>query len=321
MKRFLPGWLITVVLVLLALGMGLLLPEFVNTPRPAPPQQQVQEVAQAATATQTIPPRTPLATLTSRATLKPPPTLEPPTPTPFPTDEPTATLTPTFVLDVTVEGLVGLPSPTVPSADTCEKNADWQLEYEIRVDDTLSSIADAFGISTTALADGNCLENPDLIRAGQRLLVPGDVLPSEDICGEYQLFTPIQEAWLKPMPSTVTLNWRGPETYRSLVRMYPPDFDFSNPKRENWVERTIDLKTDVTFEACVFDQGGRWQWEVVPLNIDFVQVCPTSPRWAFHVEDVDERGNVCPSAQPDTGGVIPGGNSSTAPGFDNMPGN
>lgn len=45
--------------------------------------------------------------------------------------------------------------------------------YTVRGGDTLSRIAARFGVSTSALAAANGLSNPNLIRAGQELKVPG----------------------------------------------------------------------------------------------------------------------------------------------------
>ena len=45
--------------------------------------------------------------------------------------------------------------------------------YTVRPGDTLSAIAARLGVSTTSLASANGLANPNLIRAGQQLKVPG----------------------------------------------------------------------------------------------------------------------------------------------------
>ena len=45
--------------------------------------------------------------------------------------------------------------------------------YSVATGDTLSGIAERHGISVTALADANGLDNPNLIRIGQVLEIPG----------------------------------------------------------------------------------------------------------------------------------------------------
>ncbi len=47
--------------------------------------------------------------------------------------------------------------------------------YEVRPGDTLSQIARRFGVSVSRLVSLNALTDPDAIRAGQKLIVPGEV--------------------------------------------------------------------------------------------------------------------------------------------------
>src|SRR5690349_4524860 len=77
-----------------------------------------------ATATETIPPSTPLPTLTPSRTLLPPPTFEPPTLTPFPSNTPVPTLTATFDVGFSIEGLNGLETPTPTGTPGCEPRKD-----------------------------------------------------------------------------------------------------------------------------------------------------------------------------------------------------
>jgi LysM repeat protein len=76
-------------------------------------------------------------------------------------------------------------APTdVPEANTNEPTAipctipnNWQEGYEVQRGDTLTSIAQSLGMTVTELATGNCLANPNALRAGQMLFVP----PNTDI--------------------------------------------------------------------------------------------------------------------------------------------
>ncbi len=61
--------------------------------------------------------------------------------------------------------------PAVPSAKS------GGTIYEVREGDTLSGIAKRFRVSLQALIDANGLERPDLLRTGQRLLIPSGAAP------------------------------------------------------------------------------------------------------------------------------------------------
>ncbi len=87
------------------------------------------------------------------------PTLPPATTTPRPTDPP-ATATPTK------RGTPG-----------CNGDADW-VEYAVRTGDTLNKIAQRAGISTTELAQSNCITNPDTVYVGQVIYLPKPILPT-----------------------------------------------------------------------------------------------------------------------------------------------
>jgi LysM repeat protein len=72
-------------------------------------------------------------------------------------------------------------SITVPATRTptqCNPSSEWTQRYTVQRGDNLSTIARRFGLTTRELQDGNCIANPDLIRAGQVLAVPDELLTS-----------------------------------------------------------------------------------------------------------------------------------------------
>lgn len=290
MLKRLPGWFWTIVLSLFALGIGLLAPTWLfNVADDTTPEPE-QVIAQVSTATETLLPVTPLSTPTPRS-LRPPPTFEPPTATTLPTDEPTATATQAIVVNVTVEGIRGLPSPTVPADESCEVRSDWTLDYEVQLNETLTMIADRFGTNIYALADGNCLENANVIVAGQRLKVPGDSIPVQAavVCDEFVMLQPINDAWDIPSTGTLTFNWRGPRAPRNLLRIYAPDYDFDEePDSDEWFDYTFDLRQNHTVDLIELEAGGTWFWQVIPLDSNFVQICPGSPIWQFNKNPLNE---------------------------------
>ena len=58
------------------------------------------------------------------------------------------------------------PVPTAAAASAEE------TVYEVAVGDSLSGIADKFGITVAAIVEANKLENPDFVFTGQRLVIP-----------------------------------------------------------------------------------------------------------------------------------------------------
>ncbi|MHB1133008.1 MAG: LysM peptidoglycan-binding domain-containing M23 family metallopeptidase [Chloroflexota bacterium] len=50
--------------------------------------------------------------------------------------------------------------------------------YTVVIGDTLSSIAEQFGLTSTAIAEANELDNPNSLRAGQKIAIPGRAEPA-----------------------------------------------------------------------------------------------------------------------------------------------
>ena len=105
---------------------------------------------------------TPLPTQVPTAAPGAPTAVPSPTETPLSaTAEPTVALSPT---PIRVEPTATPPPPAVTGG----------CYYVVCRGDTLFSIARRFGTTTGAIAQANGLSNPRYIRAGQRLLIPGD---------------------------------------------------------------------------------------------------------------------------------------------------
>lgn len=65
--------------------------------------------------------------------------------------------------------------PSFVSNAQCAVHADWTNTYTVQRGDTLYRIALRYKLTSTQLAQGNCLSNVNLIYAGQVLRVPGNV--------------------------------------------------------------------------------------------------------------------------------------------------
>ncbi len=290
-------WATTILLVLLGMLLG---GAFARPVDPGPWRMADQDQADEATAspadieknededetddtapTETIPPNTPLATLTPSQTLKPPPTFEPPTMTLAPSSTPTNTATPTVDTGISVQGLRGLETATPSSTPGCTPRADWTLTYTVQPFDALEKIANKYGITVQALAEGNCITDVDTIRIDQVLHVPGEAHPVEpDIeCVPWELMTPIDNMITVPENGQLTFNWIGPRAPLNLIRIYRPD--------DEVVEELVELRQHA--EIQVGDRlpdGGWYTWQVFPLYRDFTQInCLESPIWTFRKDE------------------------------------
>ena len=120
---------------------------------------------------------TPALPITPSAVLTAPPTPSlTQTSTPIPTREPT--LTPTPALPITPSAvLTAPPTPTgeptlTPTAAAEPSGNSAAEEYVVQAGDTLRTIAEQFGTTIDSLVEANEIDNADLIRTGQVLLIP-----------------------------------------------------------------------------------------------------------------------------------------------------
>jgi LysM repeat protein len=239
------------------------------------PATNTKRVAVAQVATSTLPPTTPLVTLTPSRTLKPPPTLEPPTNTlpPSPTVAPTAS--PTLDLSVNIPGLRGAESPT-PTIEGCEPRKDWKLEYEIQRGDALATIAQKYGTYVSDLVKGNCLSDPNVIRIGQKIKVPGKAHPTVPavVCEPFEALTPFDGTMNVDGNAPVVFNWHGPRSPRTLLRITRPDGSV--------FESVVELRQNESVDSYKnLWAAGTYKWQLFPLDNNFVQVCPESKFFVF----------------------------------------
>ena len=195
-------------LALIALAFSLLA---CNLQATTPPSQRQSLQNVTPTASETIPPFTPLPSLTPSRTLKPPPTFEPPTRTPIPSATPSITPTSLINVDISIPGLHGAETPTPSTTPGCKKRDDWKLRYTVQPNDALAKIADRFKTNVAALVDANCLTDANLIRVGQELRVPGEFLPVQPAveCVPFELLTPMNGTMAVEGDGELTFNWRG----------------------------------------------------------------------------------------------------------------
>lgn len=135
-------------------------------------------------------------------------------PTPVPTAQPQPSLTarPTLTPRPTATLLpTSTPLPTLTPTPVCYPQTNWP-QYIVVSGDTLGRIADrlrSVGVNTSAalLAQANCLDNPNTIRVGQVLYVPGNVPPPTPIVTPTFTFTPDNSRPVFRRALTVERHW------------------------------------------------------------------------------------------------------------------
>jgi len=164
--------------------------------------------------------------------------------------------------------------------DACEPREDWRLTYTVREGDALASIAQSYGAYANDLARGNCLSDPNMIRVGQTLRVPGEAHPvtPEWRCVPWEGLTPIDHAFDIAEDGQLTFNWRGSAGKRNLIRVFNADGSLF------W-ERTVDLRQNEAINLAIEGfEPGNYSWQVYPLDLNFKQIpCAESPVWHFNV--------------------------------------
>ncbi len=230
----------------------------------------------ATTATETIPPYTPLATLTPSQTLRPPPTFEAATATVPASLTPTVTLTATIDLSISIPGLRGAESPTPSSTAGCVLRKDWKLRYTVQREDALARIAQKYNTSVQELAAANCLTDVNVITIGQELRVPGSQQPYEPAipCVPWELLTPMDGTLNVLGTGNLTFDWHGPRAPRNLIRVIRPGGAL--------YEKVIELRQNETIDLKDLPEEGTFTWYVYPLDQNFVQIpCKEGGPWTF----------------------------------------
>jgi len=240
-------------------------------------QPKIMPLLQGATATasETIPPSSPLPSLTPSHTLLPPPTFEPATLTPLPSYTPAPIATATLEALIDIPGLNGLESPTPSGTPGCVVRKDWKLTYTVQPNDAIARIAQTYGTYATTLAQGNCLADANVITVGQVLHVPGTVQPAAQTYDcTWTLLTPMDGTLAIPGDGSIAFVWRGPRAPRNLIRIIKPD--------GSKYEDVIELRQNETIDLSNIPAAGTYTWYVYPLDQNFQQIsCHEGGPWTF----------------------------------------
>jgi|GEM_PF-882418 len=161
--------------------------------------------------------------------------------------------------------------------------------YTIASGDTLSAISKRYGITLRELIEANNIEDPNLIRAGQKLIIPGVMKPSEPPKApepEPELFfepespvqpeptfmaepEPVKQPETKPSPRIDTGMDFLPIGPPAAVRaMYVSYFAVGHAESR---QRIFELLDTTEFNAVVIDSKGDHGWISYPTQIPLAQ--------------------------------------------------
>jgi LysM repeat protein len=122
-----------------------------------------------------------------------------------------------------IPGKAAAPAPADPAAAPAAPAAPAgePVYYTVAPGDTLNRISLRFGVSWQALMQANGITNPNLIRAGQRLLIPGKTHPAAPAPAENQAQAVAVFPGAAGAPLTTSLKTVGPAQLAVAGR--PPD--------------------------------------------------------------------------------------------------
>ena len=103
-----------------------------------------------------------------------------------------------------------MPSETPSVAPTVRPTAGGT--YVVQPDDTLSTIADLFGVSYLLIAEANQIPPPYTIHVGDELFIP---VP-ESACGDYQMYTVKPGDYLLLIANQYGVDWTDLADFNNL---------------------------------------------------------------------------------------------------------
>ncbi len=125
------------------------------------------------------------------------------------------------------------PSSTPPTAAPSSSPALKEIIHVVQAGETLITIGENYGVSTSAILSANDIQDPDLIRVGDRLIIPVGVTPTPapnasapTALPNYEpvtLLQPLDSGYIIGNDKAVLLHWlsagilRSEETYRINV--------------------------------------------------------------------------------------------------------
>jgi LysM repeat protein len=125
--------------------------------------------------------------------------------------------------------------------------------------DTLNAIAKRYGITVRELIEANNIEDPNLIRVGQKLVIPGVIKPPKP--------TPVPEPEPEPSPApplSTDPDFLPLGPIDAIRALYVSYFAVGHPE---FRQRTFDLLDTTEFNAVVIDAKGDYGWISYPTQV------------------------------------------------------
>jgi LysM repeat protein len=163
------------------------------------------------------------------------------------------------------------PAPKQPQPPSPPPDAGANFIYTVAGGDTLTSIAKRYNITLRQLIEANNIENPNLIRIGQKLIIPGVFAPPQP--------PPQPEPQPEPMPEPAPTPGPPPDispgyeidpnfppigSLAAVRAMYVSYFAIGHPQ---FRQRMFDLLDTTEFNAVVIDAKGDHGWLSYPTHI------------------------------------------------------
>jgi LysM repeat protein len=120
-----------------------------------------------------------------------------------------------LLIPTSTDAVAPTPTPT-PTPTTGSQPSTQSVEYIVQSGDTLLRIANRFGVTTQQVMSFNSISNPNLIRVGQRLLIP----TSTDAVAPTTQPAPAPTASPSPTEATTSYTVVSGDTLFSIARRF-----------------------------------------------------------------------------------------------------
>lgn len=155
--------------------------------------------------------------------------------------------------EILEEEVIVIETPEAEAPALERRNLSWEeienlgIQYEVKPGDSLSGIAKRYNVGTGLLARLNNIQNPDLIRSGQKLMVIEGPFRIEIDKGDRVIFLYLGDTFIRSYPVAIGTKDSTPEGEFEVVRK------LVNPAWTDPYHRTIVRADDPNYPL-----GTRW---------------------------------------------------------------
>lgn len=158
--------------------------------------------------------------------------------------------------------------------------------HPVDIGDTLSSIAKRYGVTVRRLIEVNDIEDPSMIRVGQRLVIPHVLERPTPAAKQQQVRAPA-----KPEPKPLPLTGIDPEfpplgPLEATRALYVSYFAIGHPEMR---ERIFDVLHHTEFNAVVIDAKSDYGWISYPTQVPLAHEIGAARSSAKDFQEVMDR--------------------------------